>query len=83
VFPRVLRPRGQDWCRVLKCRDDDNKELEWLEVKPRVGTAIFWFNLDSRGAVDMNMLHAGAPVINGTKFGLNIWTRERSWRNRR
>jgi hypothetical protein len=26
-------------------------------------------------------LHAGSAVINGTKIGLNIWTRERAYRN--
>jgi prolyl 4-hydroxylase len=52
-----------------------------VEVLPKIGTAIFWFNLDKNGNVDRNTLHAGAPVISGTKVGMNIWTRERNWRS--
>lgn len=82
VFPEIPRPRSQKWCRHLKCRDESGAEIEWLEVKPKVGTAIFWYNLLPSGEVDMKTLHAGAMVLNGTKFGLNIWTRQRSWRRR-
>jgi prolyl 4-hydroxylase len=80
IFPRVRRPGPSEWCTQLKCRHDNGQEVGWLEVKPKVGTAIFWYNLDRSGAVDEKTLHLGAPVFNGTKFGLNIWTRERSWR---
>jgi prolyl 4-hydroxylase len=54
--------------------------VESVEVLPKVGTAIFWFNLDTSGEVDRRTLHAGAPVSSGTKVGMNIWTRERNWR---
>jgi prolyl 4-hydroxylase len=53
-----------------------------LEVKANVGTAIFWYNVDPDGVVDDMTLHAGAPVVQGTKVGLNIWTRERGYRVR-
>jgi prolyl 4-hydroxylase len=80
VFPEVWRPRGEEWCRNLKCHDEYGQEVYRLEVEPKVGTAIFWHNLDPSGMVDRKTLHAGAPVINGTKVGLNIWTRERKYR---
>lgn len=73
AFPRVPRPSSSEWCRHLNC------DVPWLEVKPKVGTAIFWYNLNSTG-VDMKTLHAGSRVVSGTKIGLNIWTRERIWR---
>lgn len=82
IFPRLQRPNSSEWCTQLKCRHDNGEEVGWLEVKPKVGTAIFWYNLDRDGVADEKTLHLGAPVFNGTKFGLNIWTRERSWRKR-
>jgi prolyl 4-hydroxylase len=80
VFPKVQRPLAEEWCNSLKCHDENGEESQRLEVQPVVGTAIFWYNLDPLGVVDANTLHAGAPVINGTKVGLNIWTRERKYR---
>jgi len=82
VFPGISRPSPNEWCDALKCRDDSGEEVKWVEVKPAVGRAIFWYNLNAKGEVDGKTLHAGAPVYNGRKIGMNIWTRERSWRNR-
>jgi prolyl 4-hydroxylase len=82
VFPEVSRPAAAEWCGVLQCHDDEGKEVEWLEVRPKVGTAIFWYHLDPvSGEGDRKTLHAGMPVINGTKVGLNIFTRQMQYRN--
>jgi len=81
IFPRLERPKGREWCKLLKCRDDKGKSQAVVEVRPKVGRAVFWYNLEINGEVDMNTLHAGTPVLNGSKFGLNIWTRQRGWRN--
>ena len=80
VFPEVWRPKPQEWCGTLECHGEDGSDVHRLEVRAKVGTAIFWHNLDPSGMVDMKTRHAGAPVINGTKIGLNIWTRERRYR---
>jgi len=80
VFTKVQRPKAPEWCDVLVCQNDAGEETERVEVRPKVGTAIFWFDLDPNGVGDEMTMHAGAPVINGTKVGLNIWTRERAWR---
>lgn len=80
AFTRIPRPKAPEWCDVLKCKDDKGQEVEQVEVLPTVGTAVFWWNLDSNGVGDDDTLHAGSPVINGTKIGLNIWTREKQWR---
>jgi prolyl 4-hydroxylase len=82
MFPEVWRPEGLEWCTDLKCHDENGQDVQWVEVLPKVGTAIFWHNLDTLGEVDMKTLHAGSPVINGTKIGLNIWTREREYRTK-
>lgn len=84
AFPRVARPSSDEFCNTaLKCKDEDGSDIPWLEVKPKVGRAIFWYNLDAQGEREMRSLHAGAQVLSGTKVGLNIWTRERNWRLRR
>jgi prolyl 4-hydroxylase len=79
VFPEIARPAADEWCETLKC-EDNGEDVQWLEVAPKVGTAIFWYNLDMDGQGNRRTLHAGTPVINGTKVGLNIWTRERRFR---
>jgi prolyl 4-hydroxylase len=80
VFPQVDRPEGDAWCDTLKCKEDNGQEVEWLEVQGKVGRAIFWHNLDPYGNPDPDTLHAGTPVVHGTKVGLNIWTRENPYR---
>ena len=80
VFTKIHRPKARAWCDVLVCHDDAGAETETVEVRPKVGTAIFWYNLDPDGVGDELTTHAGAPVIDGTKIGLNIWTRQKAWR---
>jgi prolyl 4-hydroxylase len=50
-----------------------------LEVQPRKGNAIFFRNTDVYGTPDRETLHAGMPVVNGTKFVANKWLRERGY----
>lgn len=76
-----MRPKYEGLCRYLRCRDETGTEVKWIEVNPKVGTALFWYNIEPTGAVDMRTIHAGSSVTNGSKVGLNIWTRERSWRD--
>lgn len=80
MFPEVARPEAPEWCGTVKCADDEGQAVKWLEVPPKVGSAIFWYNLDLMGEGDRKTLHAGMPVVEGTKVGLNIWTRERRYR---
>ncbi len=53
------------------------KELN-IKVKPKRGRAVFWYDLHADGEGDTRTLHAGLPVIKGTKFAMNIWIRDRS-----
>jgi hypothetical protein len=48
-----------------------------VKFKPKAGNAIFWENLDESGKGLRDVLHAGLPVKEGSKIGLNIWTRQR------
>lgn len=80
AFPNVPRPKSPEFCGVLKCQDEEGREIEYTEVQPKAGTAVFWYNLDPAGNTDYGTLHAGRPVVKGTKVGMNIWTRERIFR---
>lgn len=40
-----------------------------VAVKPKKGTAVFWFNLHKDGSVDTTTLHGACPVIVGSKWG--------------
>jgi prolyl 4-hydroxylase len=79
-FPGVDRPVENEWCETLNCVDEGGKPIKTVEVKPKVGRAIFWWNVDAQGEVDKTTWHAGAPLIKGSKIGLNIWTRRRRFR---
>ncbi|KAL1496403.1 hypothetical protein AB1Y20_016358 [Prymnesium parvum] len=48
-----------------------------LQFPPKTGTALVWYNLDRHGTLDERTLHAGEPVTEGEKWGMNIWLRER------
>jgi prolyl 4-hydroxylase len=49
-----------------------------LKFRPKAGNAIFWENLDEFGRGIWKVAHAGMPVTEGTKIGMNICTRERA-----
>jgi len=80
-FPNVARPVEPEFCDILQCTNEDGSPVEAVEVKPHQGTAVFWYNLDPAGVTQEGVLHAGLPVDEGTKIGLNIWTRTRKIRN--
>ncbi|KAE8373706.1 hypothetical protein BDV26DRAFT_296696 [Aspergillus bertholletiae] len=49
---------------------------EGLVVKPTKGSALFWINLHpTNGTGDNRTFHAGLPVHQGVKYGMNLWTK--------
>ena len=44
-----------------------------LVINPRLGSGVAWLNLNGTGAGDERTLHAGLPVREGSKVGMNIW----------
>jgi prolyl 4-hydroxylase len=48
-----------------------------VRVAPSCGSALLWHNLDRHGLPDARTLHAGEPVEHGTKWGMNIWLKQR------
>ncbi|GAU94967.1 hypothetical protein RvY_06661-2 [Ramazzottius varieornatus] len=48
-----------------------------LTLYPAKGSAAFWFNLHKDGLGDERTLHAGCPVLVGSKWISNKWIREK------
>lgn len=46
------------------------------KVKAEKGNAVAFFNMDEHGNLDYKTLHAGAPVIKGTKWIVTKWLRQ-------
>ncbi|KAF2815719.1 uncharacterized protein BDZ99DRAFT_349441, partial [Mytilinidion resinicola] len=76
-FPNVTVSRdlfdrdgwAEERIRVL----EEGKGIAFL---PRAGSGVFWMNLRSDGTGDQRSLHAGLPVVEGTKVGMNIWVKK-------
>jgi prolyl 4-hydroxylase len=45
-------------------------------VTPKKGRALAWKNLKDDGSPDYESLHAGLPVLAGTKWIAVVWIRE-------
>jgi prolyl 4-hydroxylase len=51
-----------------------------VSFRPKKGCGLFWVNLKPDGIGDDRLLHAGLPVKQGRKVGMNIWVkRDFSW----
>ncbi|KAF2653345.1 hypothetical protein K491DRAFT_579128, partial [Lophiostoma macrostomum CBS 122681] len=57
-------------------RGEKDGEVKGVKFRPIAGNAIFWVNLDGQGRGDRRLVHAGLPVGEGEKVGLNIWPRK-------
>jgi len=77
-FPRLKRPPGRDWCKFIECPPEEEEDEGGMGVvfKPIEGNAVFWENFRADGSPVLESWHAGLPVKEGVKIGLNIW----SWR---
>jgi prolyl 4-hydroxylase len=70
-FPRLKALEDEKWCEWVDC---DQELGAGVTFRPITGNAIFWKNLDGEGKGLKSTLHAGLPVTEGMKTGLNIWT---------
>lgn len=50
-----------------------------FEVRPKIGRALFFSNVDLAGEIDETTLHAGMPVIKGVKYLSTVWLREKPY----
>ncbi|KAI4458942.1 prolyl 4-hydroxylase alpha subunit [Holotrichia oblita] len=47
-----------------------------VAVRPKKGTAVFWYNLHSSGEGDSRTLHAACPILTGSKWVCSEWIHE-------
>ncbi|OIW33815.1 2OG-Fe(II) oxygenase family oxidoreductase [Coniochaeta ligniaria NRRL 30616] len=75
-FPLLRRRGDARWCRFVECPSADDEETAGTVFKPIVGNAVYWenFRSDGSGRGYEETWHAGLPVLEGVKVGLNIWS---------
>ena len=73
-FPDLPPPRNGSGKYDTKFKT--HKSGQGLAVIPRAGSGLFWMNLREDGTGDERSRHAGMPVGEGTKVGMNIFVRK-------
>lgn len=78
-FPRLPVPQDRSWCRFIDCKnersvDGEYENIQGVTFKPIKGNAVYWENIRSDGTGYTESWHAGLPVKEGVKIGLNIWS---------
>jgi prolyl 4-hydroxylase len=66
------------WKKRIEIERKENKISEHAQgviFKPRKGSGVFWVNLYESGFGDQRARHAGLPVQEGQKVGMNIWVK--------
>jgi prolyl 4-hydroxylase len=51
--------------------------LENINIKGNQGDLLIWYNLNKNRTLNRRTLHAGLPVIDGVKYIIVVWIRER------
>lgn len=50
-----------------------------VDIEPKAGVLLVWNNARPDGSPNPDTLHAGTPVIKGTKYVITKWYRTRKW----
>ena len=53
--------------------------LAGIAIPPQPGALLVWNNMDAKGNPNPWTLHAGTPVVRGTKYIITKWYRSRKW----
>lgn len=80
-FPFLANPDDGRWCEegVIECDEEGRDGYQGVIFRPVVGSAVFWENFHPNGTGHRGVYHAGLPVREGTKVGLNIWSWDHGW----
>jgi prolyl 4-hydroxylase len=87
AYAMELAERGQRVLTLLLCLNEDYDGGETAfpmlgrRFKGRKGNALFFWNVEPKGAIDERTLHAGSPPMRGEKWMLSQWIRDREWRD--
>ncbi|MEH3046822.1 prolyl hydroxylase family protein [Sphingomonas adhaesiva] len=87
-WPRMQASGGQrTWTAMIYLNEVEEGGATWfpqggLRVSPRRGLLLAWNNMAADGSPDMQTLHEGMPVVEGTKYIITKWFRENPWGTR-
>ncbi|MEO1649267.1 MAG: 2OG-Fe(II) oxygenase [Pseudomonadota bacterium] len=51
-----------------------------IKIEPKPGVLLIWNNALEDGSPNLDTMHAGTPVLKGTKYVITKWYRTRRWR---
>ncbi|MFZ9395731.1 MAG: prolyl hydroxylase family protein [Erythrobacter sp.] len=51
-----------------------------IEIEPKPGVLLVWNNASPDGTPNIDTMHAGTPVVKGSKYVITKWYRTRTWR---
>jgi prolyl 4-hydroxylase len=51
-----------------------------IKIIPKTGRLLIWRNMNEDGTLDYDSMHAGLPVLSGTKYIAIIWVRENKFK---
>lgn len=51
-----------------------------IRIRPQPGVLLLWNNAKEDGSPNLDTLHAGTPVVAGTKYVITKWYRTRKWK---
>lgn len=84
-WPAMKASGGQrTWTAMVYLNDVADGGATWfpragLRIAPRRGLLIAWNNMAEDGSPNASTVHEGMPVIDGTKYIVTKWFRERPW----
>jgi prolyl 4-hydroxylase len=84
-WPSEARRGGQrSWTAMAwlnEVEEGGNTEFSQLGIAfpPQQGTLLLWNNALPGGAPNPHVIHAGTPVVRGTKYIITKWFRTRPW----
>jgi len=84
-WPDIEKRGGQrSWTAMAWLNDVEeggNTEFTHLGISfpPQQGTLLLWNNALPGGAPNPHVMHAGTPVVRGTKYVITKWFRTRRW----
>ncbi|KAF2636169.1 hypothetical protein P280DRAFT_410092, partial [Massarina eburnea CBS 473.64] len=57
-------------------RGEKDGVAKGVRFRPITGNAVYWVNINKLGKGDRRVVHAGLPVGEGEKIGMNLWPRK-------
>ncbi|MEP5937441.1 MAG: 2OG-Fe(II) oxygenase [Erythrobacter sp.] len=51
-----------------------------IKIQPKPGVLLVWNNAKPDGSPNLDTIHAGTPVVEGSKYIITKWYRTRKWR---